>query len=196
MSLDLDALRGAHDDVARDARVRFAAQKFAEFMSALGFDPESSEHLAGTPDRVARMYWDLFHPEPTTITTFPSPWNNMVIVKDIPLASFCAHHWLPFVGTVSVGYIPHKEIIGLSKIPRIVHRIAAQPQVQEQMTHDVKTYLIEAAQSPDVAVVVKGRHSCMEIRGVKSSGEMITSAMAGAFAANATTRSEFLEFVR
>lgn len=184
------------DGMAQEQRIDEATVHFTRFMNVLGFSPDSSEHLRDTPARVARMYWELFHPEEPEITTFPSPWSNMVVVKDIPFASFCAHHWLPFVGTVSVGYIPMHNIIGLSKIPRIIQFVAAKPQVQEVMTREISTALVSATKSVDVAVVVKGRHSCMEIRGVKSSGEMITSEMAGAFRDNVETRSEFMAFIQ
>ena len=109
--------------------------------------------------------------------------------------SFCAHHFLPFTGTVAVGYLPNKWIIGLSKIPRLINVVAGRPQIQENFTKHIRDHLAQLVETVDVAVVVRGRHACMEVRGVKSSGEMVTSAMRGAFRDNAQTRAEFMSII-
>lgn len=172
-----------------------AAVHFGRFMTALGFPPGSDAHLTGTPGRVARMFNELFTPPDFTVTTFEAKSRDMVVLRDVPFVSFCAHHWLPFTGSVSVGYIPNKKIIGLSKIPRIVQWQAAKPQVQEVLTHDVNEAISHEAETVDVAVVIRANHMCMQIRGIKSEGEMVTSALSGAFETNQQTRAEFLSLV-
>lgn len=178
-----------------EERIAWAAHHFDLFMHEIGFCPHRDPHLADTPIRVARMYWELFHPDPVDITTFPAPSRDMVVVRDIPFASFCAHHWLPFLGSVSVGYIPGDHLLGVSKIPRLIRMEAASPQVQEGLTNDIRNQIAASAVTDDVAVVMKAHHMCMEIRGIKSPGEMVTSSMTGAFKDNPQTRAEFLAIV-
>jgi GTP cyclohydrolase I len=178
-----------------EERIAWAAKHFDAFMHEMGYCPHVDPHMADTPLRVARMYWEMFNPQEFDVTTFEVPSRDMVTVRDIPFHSLCAHHWLPFIGSVSVGYIPNERLIGVSKIPRLIHLEAAAPQVQEQFTNDVRNRIAEFTETDDVAVVVKARHMCMELRGAKSPGEMVTSAMTGAFMDNPQTRSEFLAFV-
>jgi GTP cyclohydrolase I len=96
---------------------------------------------------------------------------------------------------VAVGYLPNQWIIGLSKVPRLINLVAGRPQIQEEFTKHIRDHLAQLVETVDVAVVVRGRHACMEVRGVKSSGEMVTSAMSGAFRDNAQTRAEFMSII-
>lgn len=160
------------------------------------------EGLEKTPDRVARMYDELlagYRVDPYELINeaiFDVDYQDMVIIEDIEFYSMCEHHLLPFIGQAHVAYIPNGEVIGLSKIPRIVDLFARRLQVQERMTRQIADF-VEAAIHPEgVAVVVEGTHLCSKIRGVKKSkARMVTSTMLGSFRKNATTRKEFLDHI-
>jgi GTP cyclohydrolase I len=134
------------------------------------------------------------------LKTFPAPPDpGIVVVKDIPFSSLCEHHMLPFAGTVSVAYLPGTEIIGLSKIPRLVRMVAARPQVQErigQMVADAVYSKVRCAGKPTgSAVVVRAEHTCMAHRGARSRGIMVTSCMRGVFRADAQARAEVMGLI-
>jgi GTP cyclohydrolase IA len=130
-------------------------------------------------------------------TTFANTVNQLILVKDIQFASLCAHHLFPFSGTADVGYIPNKLMIGVSKIPRIVHHFARRPSTQETFTRAVASYLKDTVEAHGVAVVVKSVHSCMSCRGVKErSASMVTSEMRGVFLTSSEARQEFLQLTR
>ena len=128
---------------------------------------------------------------------FTVDYNEMVIVKDIDFYSLCEHHLLPFFGKCHVAYIPRRQVIGLSKIPRLVDVFARRLQIQERMTNQIAETIREKINPLGVAVVCEGTHLCMSMRGVeKQNSFAITSAMLGAFRDNARTRMEFLELVK
>ena len=190
-----DLLRGV--GVAKP-EIRDAIVKLLE---AFGEDVER-EGLEDTPDRVARMYDELlagYRVDPYALINeaiFKVDYQDMVIVRDIEFYSMCEHHLLPFIGRAHVAYIPDGEVIGLSKIPRIVDLFARRLQVQERMTHQIAEFLEAAIHAEGVAVVVEGLHLCSKIRGVKkSNARMVTSTMLGCFRENATTRKEFLDHI-
>ena len=145
----------------------------------------SREGLIETPKRVAKMFLEVcssLREEPPDLKVFTNEenYNQMVIVKDIPYYSLCEHHLVTFFGTASVGYIPRKKYVGLSKIARTVEYFAKKPQVQERLTEEVADYLFNGLEPEGLIVVVKGRHLCMEARGVKKTGaETVTSAIRG-----------------
>jgi GTP cyclohydrolase I len=123
---------------------------------------------------------------------FDVNYNEMVIVRDIDFYSLCEHHLLPFLGQVSMGYIPDGKMIGLSKIPRIVEMFARRLQVQERMTQEIAEFLDETLHPLGVAVVAEGLHMCAAMRGVKkANARMVTSAMLGTFKESQTTRNKF-----
>lgn len=123
--------------------------------------------------------------------------GDMVIVKDIPIYSLCEHHLVPFIGTVSVGYIPTDKIIGISKIARLARALASRPQVQERLTAQIGDTLMEMLGCGGVMVVANCRHLCMESRGVKISGaSTTTSCVRGIFKEDDRTRQEFLNLIR
>jgi GTP cyclohydrolase I len=171
-----------------------------EILLAVGEDPDR-EGLRDTPDRVARMYAEVFsglHQDPAKLLerTFTQQYDEVVVVKDIEFASFCEHHLLPFTGKAHVGYIPNGKVVGLSKIPRVVDSLARRPQLQERLTQELAGLLMSTLDARGVAVVVEGSHSCMTIRGVRKSGSlMVTSAMLGLFRERHATREEFLSLV-
>jgi GTP cyclohydrolase I len=179
--------------------IETAKKAILELLRAIGEDPER-EGLKNTPDRVARMYRELFsgyNADPGKIINgalFNINYDEMVLVRDIEFYSLCEHHMLPFLGRAHVAYIPAGRVIGLSKIPRIVDMYARRMQVQERMTRQIADLLQQTLVPQGVAVVVEAVHLCSMMRGVKKhDARMTTSAMHGAFRANLATRQEFLD---
>lgn len=121
--------------------------------------------------------------------------QELVVVRDISFASLCEHHVLPFAGYVSVGYIPDSRIVGLSKIPRMVHGYARRLQVQERLTSQVADAMERRLNARGVIVHIRGEHSCMRLRGVRSHGEMVTCAVRGVFKSKAEARAEALSLI-
>lgn len=169
-------------------------------LDQLGVD-RNDPNLKDTPRRVAAMFLEMFHglkegAEPS-VTVFPNEegYSAMVMERDIPFYSMCAHHLVPFYGHAHIAYIPGKHIVGLSKIPRILEFYAKRPQIQERLTEQVADYLWQRLEPLGVMVVIEARHLCMEMRGVKKPGTLtVTSAIRGAFE-NAKVREEFLGFL-
>jgi GTP cyclohydrolase I len=179
------------------ARIRKAVR---EILAAVGENPDR-EGLLETPDRVARMYAEVFggmreDPSVHLTKTFVQKHEDMVLVKDIEFSSMCEHHLLPFTGKVHVGYLPDGRVVGLSKLARVVDTMAKRPQVQEKMTEDLADLIMTHLKPRGVGVIVEASHSCMTIRGVKKPGAMtITSAMRGAFLTLPETRQELMSLV-
>ena len=185
----------------------FDPEKLAEIsksvcriLDLLGLD-RSDPNLAETPDRVAKMYLELFRgldegSEPK-VTLFPNDehYTAMVIEKDIPFYSMCSHHLIPFYGHAHMAYIPNEKIIGLSKMPRIVDFYAHRPQLQERLTEQVAGFLNEKLSPQGVMVVIEARHLCVEMRGIKKPGAVtVTSAIRGIFFGR-PVREEFLDLL-
>jgi GTP cyclohydrolase I len=170
-------------------------------LSEIGEDA-ARDGLIDTPARVRRMYAELtegYRTDPDTLINgacFEVDYDEMVVVRDIEFYSLCEHHLLPFYGRAHVGYLPRGRVIGLSKIPRIVDLYAHRLQVQERMTHEVATFLMERLEPKGVACVVEASHLCTMMRGVrKQEATMVTSSMLGTFRRDARTRSEFLTLI-
>ena len=167
---------------------------------ALGDDPDR-EGLVGTPDRVARMYEEVFEGMCYTNDEIAQMFDkcfedtttgNLVIVGDIPIFSYCEHHIaLMYDMTVDVGYIPNGKVIGLSKIARIADMVGKRLQLQERIGSDILEILIKVLGTEDVAVKISGRHSCMTARGIKKPSITTTCALSGAFKENSDLRQEF-----
>ena len=172
-----------------------------EILIAIGEDPDR-EGLLDTPGRVADAYAELFsglHDDPREHlkVTFDEQHKEMVVLRDIPFASVCEHHLLPFTGTAHIGYIPEGRIVGLSKLARLVDGFAKRPQVQERMTSEIADAIMQELRPDGCGVVIEAVHTCMTIRGVRKPGSaMITSAMRGGFRRRAATRAEFLDMLR
>jgi GTP cyclohydrolase IA len=171
-------------------------------LTELGEDP-TREGLRDTPRRVAKSLEFLTSGYRTDIdevingALFTVEYNEMVIVRDIDFYSLCEHHLLPFFGKCHIAYIPDGRVIGLSKIPRIVDVFARRLQVQERLTSQVATTIESRIAPIGVAVVIEATHLCMSMRGVaKQNSITTTSAMLGAFHADARTRNEFLQLIR
>jgi GTP cyclohydrolase I len=168
-----------------------------EILSAVGEDPDR-EGLRETPERVARMYAEMFSglrtdPRQPLRKTFVEKYDEMVLVKDIGFESMCEHHLLPFLGRAHVAYLPNGKIVGLSKLARAVEILARRPQVQERMTEELADLIMEQLDARGVGVVIEATHSCMTVRGIrKATSICTTSAMRGTFRSNAATRSEMM----
>lgn len=168
-------------------------------LEAVGEDV-NREGLLDTPKRVAKMYAEMFsglHEDARDYfqTVFHENHEELVLVKDIPFYSMCEHHMLPFFGKAHVAYIPADgKIIGLSKIPRLVDYVSRKLSVQENITHDIGDILTDILNPKGVAVLVEGRHMCVEMRGVKKVNSITkTSYFLGEFKENNEKRMEFLE---
>ena len=173
-----------------------------QLLAELGEDPDR-EGLVRTPLRVEKALAFLTSGYRADIDAvlndalFTVDYSEMVIVKDIDFYSLCEHHLLPFFGKCHVAYIPRTQVIGLSKIPRLVDVFARRLQVQERMTNQIAETIREKIDPLGVAVVVEGTHLCMSMRGVeKQNSFAVTSAMLGAFRDSSRTRMEFLELVK
>ena len=165
-----------------------------ELLASLGADL-SSEDVRETPRRVVAMYRELLTPQSFTFTTFENAadYDELVLVRDIPFVSLCAHHLLPFSGHAHVGYIPGERIVGLSKLARAVTHFAKSLQVQERLTKQVADLIQNELEPKGVGVVIEAEHQCMTIRGVQAIGtRTVTSTMYGLLRSNAATRQEFL----
>jgi len=178
-------------------------QNIKEIIKYIGAD-STSEHLKDTPRRVREMYSEIFKgydksKEPP-ITTFKNDISKQQIIIDTgTFRSFCAHHMLPFSGNYYVGYIPINKIIGLSKFARIIDYLGSKLQSQELLTKEIADFIIEKVSPKGVAVVLKSNHTCKSLRGIKTSGQMITSEMRGVFLKakkNYNQKLEFLELIR
>ncbi len=160
------------------------------------------EGLANTPKRVTQALGFLtkgYQDDVESILNnalFTVEYDEMVIVKDIDVYSLCEHHLLPFFGKCHVGYLPSTQVIGLSKIPRIVEMFGRRLQVQERLTQQIAATIQNAVAPKGVAVVIEAQHLCMMMRGVeKQNTKMVTSAMLGRFRADQRSRTEFLSLV-
>ncbi len=172
-----------------------------EILIAIGEDPER-EGLVETPKRVANMYEEIFAGINCDMTQFYKVFDNeaydeMIVVKDIPLYSMCEHHLLPFVGTASVVYLPKNgKVLGLSKIARIVDAVSKRPQLQERLTKEIADLIVEAVDAAGVAVVVSAEHLCMTMRGIRKPGSVtVTSALRGTLRSDARTRAEAMALI-
>jgi GTP cyclohydrolase IA len=181
-------------------RVREIAGHVQRILELLGLNT-SDPNLIETPERVAKMYLEMFSglaegAEPK-VTFFPNDerYQAMVMEKDLPFYSLCSHHFVPFYGHAHIAYIPKDQIVGLSKLGRILDFYARRPQLQERLTEQVAGFLNEKLCPQGVMVVIEARHLCVEMRGVKKPGaRTVTSAIRGIFY-NRPVREEFLDLL-
>lgn len=168
-----------------------------------GDDPDR-EGLLDTPARVARSYAELFagyqtDPKDYLARTFDEVggYDELVILTDIPVVSFCEHHMLPFLGKAAVGYLPQNRVVGISKLARVVHGFARRLQIQEKLTAEIADAIQDILQPRGVGVVIVSEHSCMTMRGVNTPGSRLTTShLLGAVRDDPRTRQEFFDLTR
>ena len=177
-------------------------QHVRSILSLLGEDPDR-EGLKKTPSRVTQALAFLtrgYGMDPDKVindAVFREDYEEMIVQKDIDFFSLCEHHLLPFFGKAHVGYIPHGKIIGVSKLARLVDVFARRLQVQERLTNQIATTIMEKLNPLGAAVVIEAEHLCMRMRGVeKQNSLVITSALLGAFRTRQETRNEFMNLIR
>lgn len=167
-----------------------------------GDDPDR-EGLVGTPDRVARSFLEFFagygeNPEEYLARTFEEVqgYDEMIILKDIRMESYCEHHMVPFIGKAHVAYMPNDRVVGISKLARVVDAFSKRLQIQEKLTQQIADTINNSLKPKGVAVIIESAHQCMTTRGVHKDGvTMVTSAMLGCFRDSAVTRNELLSFI-
>lgn len=170
----------------------------ADLLAALGLDL-TQESLVDTPRRMARALHELMAPEEFELTSFANEegYDELVLVRDIPVRSLCEHHMLPFVGVAHVGYLPDRRILGLSKLARMVELHSRRPQTQERLTTAVADHLRRELEPAGVGVVVEAEHTCMTLRGARAPGaRTLTSAVLGRLREDPSSRAEFLSLAR
>lgn len=168
-----------------------------------GDDPDR-EGLRETPGRVAKSYAELFsgyesNPRDYLERTFEEVggYDELVVLRDIPVVSFCEHHMLPVLGHAHVGYLPTNRVVGISKLARVVNGFARRLQIQEKLTAEIAHAIDRVLEPKGVGVVIEAEHSCMTLRGVHAVGaHLITSHLTGAIRDDARTRQEFLRLTR
>jgi len=172
-----------------------------KLLQEVGEDP-TREGLLKTPARVAKS-WAYFSrgynedlDDVVNNAIFHEASKDMIVIRDVEFFSHCEHHLLPFFGKAHVGYIPNGKVIGLSKIPRIIDMYARRLQVQERLTHQIADAIKNVLKPNGVAVVMEGRHMCMQMRGVEKQNSLATtSTMLGRFRESVRTRNEFMYLI-
>jgi len=194
-------LRADAFELDDETKIELIAKHFSGIMQVLGMDLED-DSLKDTPKRVAKMYvkeiFSGLNPmNKPKLTLFKNPfqYKRMLVEKNISVFSNCEHHFVPIVGKAHVAYISNGEVIGLSKLNRIVQFCSQRPQVQERLTIQIANLLKEALGTEDVAVVIDAHHHCVSSRGIKDAGSTtITSEYGGQFLSD-ETRNEFLKYI-
>jgi GTP cyclohydrolase IA len=176
------------------------AQAVREILIAIGEHPER-EGLVETPERVAEAYDHLFaglSEDPARHLTggFSEGARDLILVRDLPVASMCEHHILPFAGKAHVGYVPNGRVAGFSELARVVEGYARRPQLQERLTAQIADAVYGALDASGAIVVVEATHSCMTMRGVEVPGSVaVTSAARGVFEEDAARRTEVMALI-
>ena len=168
-----------------------------------GDDP-GREGLAETPSRVARAYRQLFSgyeedPRAYLEKTFEEVggYDELIVLRDIRVVSFCEHHMLPFIGRAHVGYLPTDRVVGISKLSRVVNAFARRLQIQEKLTAEIAEAIQDILRPQGVGVMIEAEHSCMTMRGVNTPGSnLVTSRLMGVLRDDPRTREEFLRLAR
>ncbi len=188
---------------AVDRPSRAEAEEAVRTLIRWAGDDPAREGLVGTPDRVVRSYEEFFagygiDPVEILSRTFEETdgYDEMVVLRDIRVESYCEHHMVPIIGKAHVAYLPRRRVVGISKLARLVEAYGKRLQIQEKMTAQIANTIDEVLQPEGVAVVVEAQHQCMTTRGVHKTGvTMVTSRMLGAFRTDPSTRREFLTMI-
>ncbi len=186
-----------------DAPQRSEAEDAVRTLLRWAGDDPHREGLIDTPARVARAFEQWFagyreDPLEFLERTFEEVegYDEMVVLRDIRMESYCEHHLAPILGKIHIGYMPEKRVVGISKLARVADAYAKRLQIQEKLTAQIANCIEEVLQPKGVAVVIEAEHQCMTTRGVHKPGvTMVTSRMTGAFRQGSDTRREFLSFI-
>ena len=177
-------------------------EQIRSILKTIGEDPDR-EGLLRTPERVSQALKFLtqgYQMDPAKVINdalFTEDYEEMIVQKDIDFYSLCEHHMLPFFGKAHVAYIPHHKIVGISKLARLVDVYSRRLQVQERLTNQIATIIMEKLDALGVAVVIEAEHLCMRMRGIqKQNSFVITSTLLGAFRTRQETRNEFMTLIR
>jgi GTP cyclohydrolase I len=177
-------------------------EQIRSIIKTIGEDPDR-EGLRRTPERVSQALKFLtqgYQMDPAKVINdalFTEDYEEMIVQKDIDFYSLCEHHMLPFFGKAHVAYIPHHKIVGISKLARLVDVYSRRLQVQERLTNQIATIIMEKLDALGVAVVIEAEHLCMRMRGIqKQNSFVITSTLLGAFRTRQETRNEFMTLIR
>lgn len=190
-----------HSEREKERIIKKATIAYGKYMDALGFDWKNDPNAHDTPRRVAKaMVNDLIsgcYTNPPSITSFPSDYTGIVFEGNIPLISMCAHHHQTIEGVCHIAYVAQRNVIGLSKLNRIVEHYGRRPQIQEDIVSQIHSAVNKACtDNRGVAVLVSAKHNCVSCRGVKHQGCLTkTSVLSGDFMDDPATRSEFYEFI-
>jgi GTP cyclohydrolase I len=195
--------RRASPDHSTDRPTREEAETAVRTLLRWAGDDPTREGLVGTPDRVVRAYEEFFagydlDPVAMLERTFEETdgYDEIVLLRDIRLESHCEHHMVPIIGRAHVAYLPHRRVVGISKLARVVEAYAKRLQIQEKLTAQIANTILDVLQPRGVAVVIEAAHQCMTTRGIHKPGvTMVTSRMLGAFRDDPTTRREFLSMI-
>ena len=188
---------------AKDRPTREEAEEAVRTLLRWAGDDPAREGLLDTPGRVVRSYEEFFDgytTDPIALLerTFEETdgYDEIVLLRDIRLESHCEHHMVPIIGRAHVAYLPHRRVVGISKLARVVEAYAKRLQIQEKLTAQIANTIQEVLQPRGVAVVIEAAHQCMTTRGVHKPGvTMVTSRMLGAFRDDPTTRRELLAMI-
>lgn len=178
-------------DLGQIAKIERGVKLILEGMSCDMKDPNFKD----TPARVARLYREILSPQKNSMTVFPSKYDSMVILRGHQVTALCPHHLMPVTLRCYVGYIPNKQVLGLSKLARVVEQHLTKPIMQEELCDNVADTLNSTLDPKGVACVIAGEHGCMKHRGVKTDGDVVTSSMRGVFLTNIAAREEFLRLI-
>jgi len=183
-------------------RCKELADAYLDILYTIGEDP-NRQGLKKTPERAAKalLHFTKGYEEKISDVVkdaiFDENIDDMVIVKDIDMFSLCEHHMVPFIGRVSIGYLPNKKVLGLSKLARIVEVFSRRLQVQERLTAEIANAVFEAVQPSGVGVIIEATHMCMVMRGVqKLNSKTVTSTMLGCFKEDIKKRDEFFTLMQ
>ena len=176
-------------------------QAVRDILAGIGEDPDR-DGLRDTPDRIERMYAELFagidrDPGEHLVATFEQDHDEMIVLRQVAFFSMCEHHLMPFFGHADIGYVPSDRIVGISKLARVLEVLSRRPQIQERLTCQIADSIEVALQPQGVAVRLVAEHLCMTMRGIQKPGsKMVTTVTRGVFRQNPATRGEFLDAVR
>jgi GTP cyclohydrolase IA len=184
--------------LAPEDQIQKISYHFHKIMLALGLDT-NDDSLRDTPMRVAKMFVNEafmgLNPEnepPVTLFENRSGYNELILEKNIPIYSYCEHHFVPIIGKAHIAYVCKGQLIGLSKLNRIVHYFSKRPQVQERLTVEIAAHLKKVLEIEDVAVIIKAEHLCVASRGINHTGcSTVTSSLHGAFLTSAKSSQLF-----